>query len=183
MTANQKDHPEMRQAPAGGMVGLNGDFYKGGQFLPRSENTVKGQQAKIKASGKKEIGPYQWSVAPADDLLPIYDRIKHVIWELRKDTQYIKGQGFINLQVEPDSLLKNGKKLSSYGEFDLDQAGINFLTGLIDAFNAGERWFPLDLDLWHYKNDDNRREAYDYWTSQEPKIIANDGAESSVNWG
>ncbi len=50
-------------APRGGMVGVNGDFYKGGQFLPSTE------RPKGKASSRKprriEIEPGVYAPVPA----------------------------------------------------------------------------------------------------------------------
>lgn len=33
----------MAQAKVGGEIGLNGEFYQGGEFLPSSPNTIKGE--------------------------------------------------------------------------------------------------------------------------------------------
>lgn len=38
-------------AKAGGEIGANGEFYKGGQFVADSENTIKGQWNRIKQEG------------------------------------------------------------------------------------------------------------------------------------
>lgn len=56
------------QAPKGGCIGLNGESYKGGQFLPTSEATVKGRYTvnakKFNPSKKQEVAPYKWEVPP-----------------------------------------------------------------------------------------------------------------------
>lgn len=54
----------MIRAIKGGEIGMNGEHYEGGQFLP---NTTLGKMQKSsKASGgrKVEIAPYTWEVAP-----------------------------------------------------------------------------------------------------------------------
>ena len=66
------------RAKAGGEIGVNGEFYKGGQFLPSSEMTIKGAQKIIIRKGtKKEIAPYVWEKCPGDNMLSIWDRINH----------------------------------------------------------------------------------------------------------
>ncbi len=56
------------QAPKGGTIGLNGEFYEGGQFLPNSTNTIKGEFSQAKAAKqaqprKQEIAPYKWEIS------------------------------------------------------------------------------------------------------------------------
>lgn len=38
----------MTQAKVGGEIGMNGEFYQGGEFLPSSPNTIKGEFATVK---------------------------------------------------------------------------------------------------------------------------------------
>jgi len=49
------------QAKKGGQVGLNGEFYTGGQFLPSSERTEKGLLGTQTKTAKK---PFMQEVAP-----------------------------------------------------------------------------------------------------------------------
>lgn len=53
------------QAKKGGEYGINGSFYEGGQFLPKSETTEKGK-TKFSKSGEKKIetAPYLWLKTP-----------------------------------------------------------------------------------------------------------------------
>lgn len=62
-------------AKAGGEIGANGEFYKGGQFVADSADTVKG---KYLASGPRKIcvEPYKWVVA-APDTFAVWQLIQH----------------------------------------------------------------------------------------------------------
>lgn len=55
-----------KQAKQGGEKGINNEWYEGGQFLPSSPRTVKGEanQAKTTATPRKqEIAPYKWETS------------------------------------------------------------------------------------------------------------------------
>jgi hypothetical protein len=60
---------EQLRAAKGGEHGINGEFYAGGTFLP---NTQKPKTKRRKGSGKRQVGPFRWEVAPADGLVPLY---------------------------------------------------------------------------------------------------------------
>jgi len=133
-------------ARKGGEVGINRDFYKGGQYLPSSENTVKGMQNGPKKGTKKQIAPYTWGVQPEDNLLSIYDRIEHSVIDNRKECQYVKGQGFTGIQVEVlESLCCDYE-----GVFHPEWYA--FRVELARRFNSGERWFPMSEDPFYYLN-------------------------------
>ena len=56
------------RAAKGGQHGVNGEFYEGGQFLPSSPTTVKGEFSRAKTTQqakprKQEIAPYKWEVS------------------------------------------------------------------------------------------------------------------------
>lgn len=136
------------QAKVGGEVGLNGEFYKGGEFLPSSEKTVKGAY-KIKKGTKAEIAPYVWQASPEADMLSIYDRIKHKTTDNRKECEFIKGQGFIGLQL---TICRPMFELSSYGKVPVNEEFFSWVATMIEKFNRGERWIMLSEDPFHYKN-------------------------------
>jgi len=46
-------------APKGGCIGVNGEFYEGGKFLPSNPNRPRGMSTSYR-SGKVEIEPYIW---------------------------------------------------------------------------------------------------------------------------
>lgn len=156
---------EAGRAKKGGEIGLNGETYKGGQFLPSSEKTVKGSiSVRIpKGTGKKEIAPYTWEVAPADDMLSIYDRITHCTLDNRRECKYIKGLGFEGFRFT--EVLKTfspsvGKypqdwdfKREQWKTKEYSEEWIEFISGLMERFNAGERWYPLSEDPFHYLNN------------------------------
>lgn len=134
------------RAKAGGQMGINGEFYEGGQFLPSSKDTVKGAQAKIKAGHKSPIAPFVWIASPAPDMLSIYARIENNVTDNRRDCEYVKGVGFIGLQVKPAEKMLDGNGKPQRQEW------VDFITALCQKFNAGERWFPLADDPFHYLN-------------------------------
>lgn len=143
------------QAKKGGEYGVNGEWYKGGQFLPSSPETVKGAQKVVIHKGKKsQIAPYVWEPAPADNMLSIYDRIGGMCTDNRRECEYVKGQGLLGFKLtgfmvyqgheglwtKPD---KNGK-LVTYRQW---------VESLIEKFNAGQRWFQMEDDPFYYRNN------------------------------
>ena len=149
-----------RQAKAGGEIGVNGEFYEGGQFLPSSENTIKGAQKPTISKGKKfEVAPYVWEPAPADDMLSIYDRITHTALDNRRECEFVKGQGFIGFQFTecvktyaPSCGGKFNYATQQYDEEPHSAEWIAWVERLIEKFNNGERWFHLADDPFHFKN-------------------------------
>lgn len=138
---------EYGQAKKGGELGINGAWYEGGQFMPTSESTVKGAfTPTVKRGTKKEIEPYVWDEAPADDVLSIYDRIHHSCADNRSACNYVKGRGFAGFRFTEIVIDfgADGKPRS--------QSWMDFIKMLFDRFNRGERWFPLSEDPFHYKN-------------------------------
>jgi hypothetical protein len=65
------------RAMKGGEYGVNGDFYQGGEFLPSSPETVKGEFKTTKVKGKKaskhQYEPYKWDYAPEGKTNSIYE--------------------------------------------------------------------------------------------------------------
>jgi hypothetical protein len=156
------------RAKKGGEIGLNGERYEGGQFLPSSESTVKGFNNIFikKGSGKTEIAPYVFDVPPADNMLSIYDRIGRSCHDNRKECQYVKGQGFIGLKLEviEDMIGRLGESVmvkptkengwsDVYTPFIPDPERLEWTKGLVERFNSGERWYPLSEDPYHYLNN------------------------------
>jgi len=124
-----------KQAKAGGETGLNGEFYQGGEFMPSSAYTVKGEnkRAKSKKSGKPqkcEIANYKWEVRPAADMRSIYSWLG--VSQKFNQTGYSKETG-------------------SQGYFELTQMNFAYfglteesMQALINKWNAGERWISKD---------------------------------------
>jgi len=116
----------MDQAKAGGEIGMNGEFYQGGQFMPNSKTTIKGATGtseRRKGTGKQEIEPYVWEVPPTATAKAIKTAmtIAMPIWEGRKVVGFKR--------FEP--------AIKHYGEmfngWHIDE--------LIEMYNNGQRWF------------------------------------------
>ena len=115
---------EHTRAGKGGEKGINGEWYDGGQFLPGSPNTIKGEMKATgnkRGTGKQEIAPYIWEVAPSPELKSIYQSVAGI---------------FAKTNLETGKL-----------EFCASQQTLNYFSrsrewaeDLIDRYNAGERW-------------------------------------------
>lgn len=68
------------RAPIGGVVGVNGEFYEGGKFLPSRADRPKQPPPKgVEAGSRHRVGPSQWSRAPADWHLSLYSGVAAVL--------------------------------------------------------------------------------------------------------
>ena len=117
----------MTQAKRGGEKGINGEFYKGGQFMANSELTVKGAQNG--ASGSQKARKVQsargvWEIAP-DGMLPLYRYMGAHVW-VNPETQ--RAEPFT--RFNPVGM---GWKMT-YAEAMRDAQRI------ADLWNSGERW-------------------------------------------
>jgi len=106
------------RAKKGGQVGINGEFYEGGKFLPSTERP-KGKP--VEKTGKQEIEPYKWEVAP-EGKTSIYKQIAGTIGSVRN--------GVAELRTD-DRLHAT---LSYYG------VTLTKAQELVDSYNAGGRW-------------------------------------------
>ena len=106
----------MKTAQRGGETGRNGEFYKGGQFLP---NTTEGKRHwnRKRATGKQEIEPGVWADPPSDGARSIYRRLSGVAWF--DGLRCAAHEGYLS-SLSPEA------------------AAAHLAT--IDAFNAGRRW-------------------------------------------
>lgn len=59
-----------KRATYNGEIGANGEEYKAGQFIAQTEQR-KGSKKAVKATGKREVAPYVWEVAPTATARPI----------------------------------------------------------------------------------------------------------------
>lgn len=64
----------MTRAIKGGEIGMNGEAYEGGQFLPNTTLGKMGKKARAAATRKVEIAPYTYEIAP-EGKSSIYRRI------------------------------------------------------------------------------------------------------------
>jgi hypothetical protein len=109
------------RAGAGGQIGMNGEHYDGGQFLPSSPFTVKGENKTTRQAGsrKVEIAPCVWEVAPEG---------KQTIFHLAGVV--LKWKVF-RTELEATN---NAQALNYYGYTQQEAQA------LADRWNAGERY-------------------------------------------
>lgn len=111
------------RAKKGGQVGINGERYEGGQFLPSSPETVKGAQGNGRKKAtpkprKQEVAPYKWDFPPSAQARSIYSLITNF------------------------ATLENGRFVFTASDqaieyFNLDVAET---MDLIEKYNSGQRW-------------------------------------------
>ncbi|HEX6293361.1 MAG TPA: hypothetical protein VFZ66_29540 [Herpetosiphonaceae bacterium] len=107
----------MAQAIKGGQAGQNGEFYKGGQFLPNTDLPKRGAKERKAATKKQQIAPYVWEVAPSGEM-SIYSNV----------------QAFVKVQNDTMTIVASVETLNY---FKVDRAE---LQGKVDKWNAGQRW-------------------------------------------
>ena len=113
------------KAKAGGEIGANGEFYKGGQFVADNPNTAKGSNHK-KSRHKIQIEPYKWVVVDADEF----------------PTMGAAGIGTVATFVQANgwkdyseiALTDNAEWLCNRNGWNLDE-----IKNFIARYNAGER--------------------------------------------
>lgn len=111
------------RAQAGGEIGINGEFYEGGQFLPSSPMTINGEMQKTnsrKGSRKMEVAPYKWEVAP-EGMRSIFTAIGGTVARYNRNTGEMEYLG--NEQAE------------NYFGYTSEE-----VISLIEKFNSGEKW-------------------------------------------
>lgn len=65
-----------KRAPIGGTVGMNGEFYQGGEFLPNTQLMSQGKgRGKPVAERKQEFEAYKWGFAPVAGQRAIYAQL------------------------------------------------------------------------------------------------------------
>lgn len=116
----------MAQAQKGGQIGVNGEFYAGGQFMANSPETVKGlQNGGRKAKTRRmEIEPYAWAEQPAPNMLPLFRLMNG------NDIIYNNGNPIVNRSFNPQSM---GWRIT-YEQAMADAQKV------VDAWSRGERW-------------------------------------------
>ncbi len=110
-----------RQAKAGGELGANGEFYKGGAFINTVPENPKGNKLSKKATRKQEVMPYVWEVAP-EGKMSLYRMLAGF---------EIGNRDRVNPKFTFNSDLRNEYATPEY---------IVIRKSRIEAFNAGEHW-------------------------------------------
>jgi hypothetical protein len=116
----------MNQAPKGGTVGINGEHYAGGQFLPNT-TLPKRRQTTAKRTGPRRelIAPYTWEERP-EGMRSLYALIAGDYATVGTVlTRYEIGIANYGETVKRDGLI--------YGTVD----------ELIARYNNGERWIAI----------------------------------------
>ena len=136
------------RAAVGGQDGINGYFYKGGQFLPSTmaepgKWKIKGKWV---SAGKAEVAPGEWAHQPTPFSRSIFSLVGG--WATKDGAGRIRlfegagGKGIRDSQWTPitlDTEIRPGVK-GVLGKQSLT------VRELIDAYNAGQRWFDVQPD-------------------------------------
>lgn len=111
------------KAKKGGQTGINGQQYKGGQFLPASKHTVKGQHR----AGKANTRPRSDLTEPGRiETLP--PGKKAIFGTIR---------AFVQIENGTMAITASDHSLSAYG-YTRDS-----MQALVDQYNTGERLIAL----------------------------------------
>lgn len=122
------------RAKKGGEYGVNGEHYDGGQFLPGSPNTIKGEMTRQKAQAqtaprKQEIALYKWEVSEKKS---IWTACAVGMASTFTKTGYSKETGAQGRLSFNDSF--------NWQAAGWNEDGINEIKELISRWNNGERW-------------------------------------------
>jgi hypothetical protein len=115
---------DQKRAAKGGQIGVNGEFYEGGKFLPSTDRS-KGKPKPKRPAGKVQVEPYRWEIAP-EGMFPIM--------------QIIGAQAAWIDRYSPDSGIEpfaNG--VAYYGDTHKGHK----VADLCAAWNRGERWATI----------------------------------------
>lgn len=116
------------RAQTGGETGVNGEFYRGGQFLPSSPTMEKGafkQSKRRKGTGKQEIEPYVWEIPPTETAKPV-NLAMFVAMPVREGREIVGYERY-----EP--AIRGSLKDEMFMGWHIDE--------LIEMYNSGQRWF------------------------------------------
>jgi len=117
-----------RQAKAGGEYGLNGEFYRGGQFMPSSAFTEKGKYKvqKTRGTGRQLIAPGEFALPP-EGQRSLFSRISQFI-----TYDEYEGGALTNAKVRDYNVIEGATPPK-----EEIQAGI-------EAFNKGVRFVDIE---------------------------------------
>lgn len=116
-----------KRAAKGGEFGANGEWYEGGKFINTVKENRKKEGSTPRRTGKQEIAPYVWEVAPTDGPQNSIYRQFAGTW----------------------GRIENGVAIFAYGA---DVERLNHVLkycgrtredaqAMLDKWNAGQRWF------------------------------------------
>ena len=107
-----------KRARKGGEFGANGEWYEGGKFINTIPENSKREGGANRSSGKQEVAPYVWEVAPDG-----------------KRSLYRQFAGVFGKVINGVAVLDCSEQTLNYFSVTRDEAKC-----LIDRWNAGERW-------------------------------------------
>lgn len=113
-----------KRAQKGGEYGANGEWYEGGKFLNTVPHNRKKEGSTPRGTGKQEIAPYQWAVAPNGER-SLYRQFAGTFGRVVNGVAVLTDGG-------------NGDRLPAilaYVGRTIEEA-----QAIIDAWNAGQRW-------------------------------------------
>jgi len=113
------------RAPKGGAVGANGEFYEGGKFINTVAANAKKLGSKPSGSGRQEIEPYRWEVAP-DGKRSLFRAIAGVYGRVIQEGKTLRA-----ILRQDDAF----ETTCRYYGVTAERAA-----ELVDMFNRGERW-------------------------------------------
>jgi len=112
------------RAKAGGEFGANGEWYEGGKFINTVAQNRKREGSSPRGTGKQEIAPYVWEVAPNGER-SLYRQFAGA-WGCIQDGVAILAYG--NDTERLDRVLQYCGKTKAEAQ------------AILDRWNAGERW-------------------------------------------
>lgn len=142
----QEPDTDGRAAP-GGEIGVNGYFYKGGQFLPSTmaepgtyRITVNGKRKKY-TKGQQLIAPGERQVQPTPSSRALFD-VFNMFWDLNDDgtVKPIDNQAALeNYSNDGLFAMANSRVSEKIIELPMDE--------WVDMYNNGVRWVAVDPEL------------------------------------
>jgi len=135
----------------GGQIGQNGYFYKGGQFLPSTDNppgTFRFGNKIISNNIKELIEPGIMELPPTPTSRSIFAMIRGETEYHNKDTLFVNPRinwEYMNSSPDKENIFPGIRGVKSKNAYSLNQ--------LVDLYNKGARWLDLDFDLEEYKKN------------------------------
>ena len=117
-----------RRAKIGGEFGANGEWYEGGKWIANTDEAKK-HKPTYRATGKQEIGPYKWEVAPSPQHIAIYPSLGGIEKYDRENDKFSFNENMKEDFATPEAIEERKAQIESY--------------------NRGERWrvLPPPVDL------------------------------------
>ncbi len=110
-----------KRAMVGGEIGMNGESYKGGEFLPNTQLASQHKDRKVAAKTRKqEFEPYRWDFAPSAGVKSIFVQLSgnYGKYNRSNNTFEVFAPYVSNLPADQQARA----------------------TDLVSRYNAGERW-------------------------------------------